>query len=344
MANMSFRDALNAALQHEMSSDESVFLFGLDVDDHKSIFGSTKELKNKFGSGRVFGTPLSEDAMTGFAIGSALNGKKAIHVHIRADFSLLAVNQIINMASNLRYMSAGQLKAPITIRMVVGRGWGQGFQHSKSLHSLFAHFPGLKIFIPTGPQEAYSLMRQAVQEEDPVLFMEHRWLYDIEGDVDFAKTVKPGTAQLSKGDHLTIVASSWMNIEALKAQEVLKTINISSDIFNINSLAPLQLQDVVRSVKRTGHCIVVDHDWREFGLASELAAQIYEGAFAELKKPIVRLGNEFIPCPTSRSLENEFYAKAQDIISSACEMLNLPYPDLRLHEFYSYEKKFKGPF
>ena len=141
MSNWSFRKALNEAMRAELTSDKNTFLFGLDVDDHKSIFGSTENFPVEFGADRVFGTPLSEDAMTGFAIGSAIRGKKPIHVHIRADFALLAANQIINMASNIHYLTAGLLNVPVTIRVVVGRGWGQGPQHSKAMHSMFAHFP-----------------------------------------------------------------------------------------------------------------------------------------------------------------------------------------------------------
>ena len=344
ITNISFRDALNEALKNEMSQDPDVFIFGLDVDDHKSIFGSTKDLKNIFGTERVFGTPLSEDAMTGFAIGAALRGKKTVHVHIRADFSLLAVNQIINVASNIHYLTAGQLNVPLTIRVVVGRGWGQGFQHSKSVHSLFAHFPGLKVLIPANPQEAYSLLRMAIQDKNPTLFIEHRWLYDVVGPVDYTKKPQAGAVKLTDGKDITILANSWMSIEALKAREILEKINIRADIFNINSLVPLQLEEVINSVKKTGHCVVVDHDWVEFGLAAELSARIHEAAFHQLKKPIKRIGHQFVPCPTARPLENQFYAKAQHIIEYVCILLDKPVPKLNDDDFYTYENKFKGPF
>src|SRR3989338_698047 len=191
-SSITFREAVNLALIKEMERDPSVFVFGLDVDDHKRIFGSTHGLVEKFGAERCFGTPLSEDAMTGVALGAAISGLRPIHVHIRADFILLAMNQIGNMMSNLRYMSGGKLRIPLVIRAVIGRGWGQSAQHSKSLHSVFAHIPGLKVVLPSTPQNAYSLLRSAIQDDNPVIFLEHRWLYDVEGEVDEAEVITLG--------------------------------------------------------------------------------------------------------------------------------------------------------
>ena len=151
---ISYREALNLAMTQEMQRDSTVFAYGLDVSDHKRIFGSTIGLVEKFGSDRCFGTPLAEDAMTGFALGTAINGMRPIHIHIRVDFLMLAMNQIVNMISNFRYMTGGQLKIPIVIRAIIGRGWGQSAQHSKSLHSFFAHIPGLKVIKPTTPLDA----------------------------------------------------------------------------------------------------------------------------------------------------------------------------------------------
>lgn len=342
--NMSYRNALKEALKAEMQIDSQVFVFGLDVDDHKSIFGSTDQLLQQFGSDRVFGTPLSEDAMTGFAIGAALAGRKPVHIHIRADFSLLAVNQLVNMASNVHYLTAGQLSVPITIRMVIGRGWGQGLQHSKSVHSLFSHFPGLKVFMPSSPQEAYSLLRQAVQDPNPVIFIEHRWLYDVEGPVDLELKQLPSVTRVTEGRHITVVANSWMTIEAMKAADFLRTYRIELDILSVNQITSLDYTQLSDSVKKTGHCILVDHDWNEFGLNSELSANLNEYCFGFLKKPVKRIGQKFVPCPTARNLENVFYPKAQDIIRSALTMYQIDIPELKDEEFYTYENKFKGPF
>lgn len=167
-----------------MEEDEKVFLFGLDVGDHKCTFGSTKGLREFFGEKRVFSTPLSEDAMTGVAIGAALSGLKPVQIHIRADFLLLCMNQLVNMAGNIRYLSGGKLSCPMTVRAVIGHGWGQGAQHSKSIYQMFKFVPGIKVIVPSNPQEAYSGLKAAIRSNDPIICFEPRWLYGGEGLVD----------------------------------------------------------------------------------------------------------------------------------------------------------------
>src|SRR3989338_1043261 len=248
---ITFRDALNLALTREMEADPSVFVFGLDVPDHKRIFGSTEGLVEKFGVERCFGTPLSEDAMTGVALGAAISGLRPVHVHIRADFMLLAMNQIGNMLSNLRYMSGGKLSIPLVIRAVIGRGWGQSAQHSKSLHSIFAHFPGLKVVLPTTPQDGYGLLRSSIQDDNPIIFLEHRWLYDIAGEVDDERVVPLGQAAvLRAGDAVSLVCSSWMNLEALKAAEVLARKCVEVEVVDVRTVSPLDEQTIIGSVKK----------------------------------------------------------------------------------------------
>ncbi|MDP2599821.1 MAG: transketolase C-terminal domain-containing protein [Deltaproteobacteria bacterium] len=342
---MSYRDGLMLAAAHEMEADPDVFVFGLDVPDHKRIFGSTRGLVEKFGEKRCFGTPLSEDAMTGMALGAAISGLRPIHVHIRVDFMLLAMNQIVNMISNLRYMSGGKLKIPLVLRAVIGRGWGQSAQHSKSLHSFFAHVPGLKVVMPTTPQDAYSLLRSAVRDDNPVVFLEHRWLYDIEGEVDFEKIAPLGKAAVRKeGKALTVVGTSWMNVEAVKAAEILAKRGVDIEVVDVRSIYPLDEETIVNSVKKTGHCIVADYDWTYCGFSAELASVIHHRCFADLKKPVERLGFAPVPCPTTRPLENLFYPSAVHIIRTAEKMLGLSPTDLDGESFYSYENKFKGPF
>lgn len=343
--SLTFREGLNLAMVREMEADENVFVFGLDVSDHKRIFGSTKGLVEKFGPRRCFGTPLSEDAMTGVALGAALSGLRPIHVHIRVDFLLLCMNQIINMISNLRYMSGGQLKIPLVIRAVIGRGWGQSAQHSKSLQSIFAHIPGLKVVMPTTPQDAYSLLRASVREDNPVIFLEHRWLYDIEGEVAEGQVTPLGQAAvLREGDALTVIATSWMNVEAMKAAEVLEKRGVNIEVVDVRTISPLDEETLVRSVKKTRRCIVADYDWVYCGFGAEAAAVIYENCFGLLKEPVVRLGFAPVPCPTTRPLENLFYPSAVHIIRTAEKMLGLEEADLSGEYFYSYENKFKGPF
>ena len=340
-----FREALARALADEMDADPSVLVFGLDVPDHKRIFGSTAGLVERFGSRRCFGTPLSEDGMTGAALGAALCGLRPVHVHIRADFILLAMNQIGNMLCALRYMSGGQLRIPLVIRAVIGRGWGQSAQHSKSLHGLFAHFPGLKVVLPTTPQDAYSLLRASIRDENPVIFLEHRWLYDVEGDVDTARRLPLGRAAVRRtGKDLTVIATSWMTVEAMKAAEVLAARGVELEIVDVRSVVPLDEATLVASVAKTRRCLVADYDWSFCGFSAEAAALISHRCFGALERPVERLGFAQVPCPTTRPLENLFYPNAVTIIRTAEQMLGLPSTDLRGESFYSHEQRFTGPF
>ena len=342
---MTYRDALAFAAAKEMDADPSVFVFGLDVPDHKRIFGSTKGLVEKFGADRCFGTPLSEDAMTGVAIGAALSGLRPVHVHIRADFLLLGMNQIANVMSSLRYMSGGSLRLPLVIRAIIGRGWGQGAQHSKSLHGVFGHFPGLKVGLPTSPQDAYSMLRAAIRDDNPVILLEHRWLYDIEGPVDENHLpLLGGPVVVRSGNALTVACTSWMTIEALKAAEVLAKHGVELEVIDMRTVAPLDETIVVDSVAKTGRCIVADYDWLYSGFSAELAARISHRCFDSLRCPIERIGFAPVPCPTTRPLENLFYPSAAHIIRVVERMLGLPTIDLNRETFYSYEERFKGPF
>ena len=183
MRTIDFCSAVNEALTQEMQRDPTVFVYGVGVPDHQNVFGGTKGLVERFGPKECFDTPLCEEAMTGFAFGSAINGLKPIHIHIRVDFLLLAMNQLANMLSVYQYNTNGKIPLPIVIRAIVGRGWGQGSQHSKSLHSVFAHFPGLKVVAPSRPFDAKGMLIAAIRDPNPVIFLEHRWLYWATGEV-----------------------------------------------------------------------------------------------------------------------------------------------------------------
>ncbi len=342
---MQYRDALAEAQADAMAADPRVFVYGLDVPDFKRIFGSTKGLVEKFGPKRCFGTPLSEDAMTGVALGAALCGLRPVHVHIRVDFLLLGMNQIANMISTMRYMSGGKLKVPLVIRAVVGRGWGQGPQHSKTLHSFFAHIPGLKVIMPSSAQDAYSLLRAAIDDDNPVICIEHRWMYDVPGIVDKNIKIPIGQANIiRKGKDLTIITTSWMAIEAIQAADILAREGIEAEVIDVRSIYPLDSMTIIDSVRRTGRCIVADYDWVFCGYSAELAAQIHHSCFGELKAPVERVGFEHTPCPTTRPLENLFYPSAEHLVRKAESMLQVKRIDLSREVFFSYENKFKGPF
>lgn len=346
--NKTYCDAINEALVEEMERDARVILYGLDVTDHKRIFGSTRNLLEKFGPERCFGTPLSEDAMMGFGLGAAINGLRPIHVHIRVDFLLLAMNQLVNMVSVYRYMSGGKLNVPLVIRAVIGRGWGQSFQHSKSLQSIFTHIPGLKVVMPSTPQDAKGLLKAAIRDENPVVFLEHRWLYFVEGEVSQQtdEIIPLGKARtLCEGSDYTLVATSWMNVEAKKAAEVLKKHHgVSVEVIDPRTLYPLDSEAIFKSVQKTKHCLVADYDWVNCGFSAEVAAQVSEHCFGDLKKPVKRLGFAHTPCPSARCLEDQFYPNAMDMIRVVEKDLSLSPIDLSREEFYTYENKFKGPF
>ena len=231
MKKITYCEAINEALYQEMQRDESVVICGIGCGDHKEIFGSTKGLKKQFGEDRVIDTPLSEDSMTGFCIGASMNNMKMIHVHIRADFALLAVNQIINMMSAMEYVSNGQLKCSMVIRIIIGRGFGQGFQHSKSLFSLFTQIPGLTVIAPSNPISMKGMLTKAIRSDKPVICFEHRWLYWQEQEVadcvmeenyeqPFQHTVYLGRGRERQTD-ITLLSYSWGVIECKKAAEIL---------------------------------------------------------------------------------------------------------------------------
>ncbi len=343
---ITYCQALNEAVFQEMERDPDVFVYGLGVPDHKVIFGSTLGLKEKFGEKRCFDTPLSEDAMMGLGLGAAINGLKPIYVHIRADFLLLAMNQLINMVSSARYVSGGKLKVPFVIRVIIGRGWGQGCQHSKSMQSIFAHIPGLKVVMPTTPKDAKGLLISAIRDNNPVIFLEHRWLYWQEGEVpEKPFTIPLGKANiLRRGKDVTIVATSWMNVEAVKAADILARRGVHIEIVDPRSIFPFDEKTIVASVNKTRRCIVVDNDWLHCGFGAEVAARVSEKCFGKLKSPVQRIGFAPTPCPTVRHLENEFYSNAVEIIRTVEKMLKLKPTDLSKEEFYSHEEKFKGPF
>jgi pyruvate dehydrogenase E1 component beta subunit len=347
MRLMSYRNAINEALVQEMERDARVFVYGIDVADHKRIFNSTKGLVEKFGTHRCFSTPLSEDAMTGFGLGAAINGLRPIHVHMRVDFMLLAMNQLTNMVSSYRYGTNGMLKVPMVIRAIVGRGWGQAYQHSKTMHSCFAHIPGLKVVMPSTARDAKGALIAAIRDDDPVVVMEHRLLYDVEGDVpEKMEDYRLGKGRiLNAGNDITVIATSWMNVEAMKAADILREKQgVSVEVVDPVSLQPLDTELLCASVKKTGHCIVADNDWLFCGYSAEIAATIAEQCHGMLKSPVRRIGFAFTPCPCTRPLEDFFYPKATDIIKAAETALKLGPTDLTGEEFYSYENKFKGPF
>lgn len=344
---LTYPEALREAAEQEMSRDPSVLVFGLGVDDPKCILGTTKGLLEKFGPTRIFDTPLAEDAMTGAAIGMALAGLRPIHVHIRMDFILLAMNQLVNMAAKMRYMFGGRYSCPIVIRCIIGKSWGQGPQHSQSLYPLFMNIPGIKIAAPTTPYDAKGAMIAAIRDDNPVLFIEHRLLYYQKGIVPEKPYVVPfGKARfLARGKDITLVGISQMAIECLRANRYLEEIGISADVIDPVTLYPLDMAAIKNSVMKSRRLIVVDNAWMTAGAGAEIIAKIAEemNGFENIR--FRRMGFAFVPCPTTPTLEKDFYPDAVKIASCAYRMIRpgkkllSPKTKLKIEEV-----EFKGPF
>src|SRR5256884_1780797 len=260
---LSYADAIREAADQEMARDPSVIVFGLDVDDPKAIQGTTRGLLDQYGPERVFGTPLSEDAMTGAAVGMALAGLRPIHGHIRMDFLMLAMNQLVNVAAKSRYMFGGQVSVPLVVRSMIGRSWGQGAQHSQGLHSFFMHVPGLKVVAPATPYDAKGCLVESIRDDNPVMFIEHRMVHYQTGPVpEELYTVPFGKARvLAEGKDVTLVGVSYMAVECMRAQKHLAEVGIDAEVIDPVSLNPLDIDTIIASVKKTGRLIVVDSGW-----------------------------------------------------------------------------------
>lgn len=323
--HLTFAQAIREALDLCMERDPSVYVIGLGVPDPKGIFGTTAGLQGKYGSTRVLDMPTAENGMTGVAIGSALAGMKPVLVHQRLDFALLTLEQIVNQAAKWHYMFGGKLSVPIVIRLIVGRGWGQGPQHSQSLQSWFAHVPGLKVVMPATPRDAKGLLIASIEDPNPVIFFENRWLHGVHGDVPEGLCRVPlGRCKIvRRGTDVTIVASSHMVLEAVRATDILADAGVSAEVVDVRTLRPLDRAAIVRSIHKTGRLIVVDAAWKSCGFGAEILAIAAEDAFDALKRPPVRLGLADCPTPTTPALSLFCYPQSSDIVAAACAMCDV---------------------
>jgi acetoin:2,6-dichlorophenolindophenol oxidoreductase subunit beta len=342
-------DALNEAVAQEMARDPRVFLFGLDVDDHKGIQGSTLGLQQRFGSDRVFNTPLSEDAMTGVAIGAAMAGMRPIHVHIRMDFLMLCMNQLVNMAAKAHYMYGGTVAVPMVVRSMIGKSWGQGAQHSQGLHAMFMHVPGLKVVAPSNAHDAKGCLIAAIRDDNPVIFVEHRLLYGTEAAVPEAPYALPfGQARvMAEGGDITVVGISNMAIECLRARELLARVGIAAEIIDPISLVPLDIETIAASVRRTRRLLVVDNAWTNCGASAEIVTRILELLGPQALASVGRMGFAATTCPTTPSLEREFYPNPATIAERAHRLVRpkaAPWRPAAEDAALAYQLQFRGPF
>lgn len=325
MRMRSFAQAIHEGLAQALADDPRVCVMGPGVPGPTGIFGTTRGLAERFGADRVMDMPSSEQAMTGFALGATLDGYRPVVVHMRVDFAVLAMDQMVNQVAKWHFMYGGKLRAPIVFRLIVGRGWGQGPQHSQSLQAWFAHVPGFKVAMPASPRDAKGLLVAAIRDDSPVVLVEHRWLYGISGDVPEELYETPlGKARIARtGRHVTVAATSHMVIEALRAAERLAPLGIEIEVVDMRSLVPLDADAVCESVARTGHLVVADTGTIAFGTGAEIAATVAERAFAHLRKAPVRIGLPPFPSPTAPALADAFYPRAVDIERAVAGLVGL---------------------
>jgi pyruvate/2-oxoglutarate/acetoin dehydrogenase E1 component/TPP-dependent pyruvate/acetoin dehydrogenase alpha subunit len=323
---LSAEQAIREATFQAMEADPAVFVMGEGATDPKAIFGTTAGLVDHFGRGRVLEMPVAENGFTGAAIGAALAGQRPIVIHQRVEFALLAFEQLANNAAKLHYVSGGKHRVPLVVRLVVGRGWGQGPAHSQSLEALWSHVPGLKVVMPATPADCKGLLLGAIAEDNPVIFIEHRWVHYGRGLVPETMEALPldGPRRLRAGDAVTVVATSYMTLEALQAAETLSRHGCQVDLIDLRVVAPLNLDLVFASVERTGRLLSVDTGFVGLGLGAEIAAQVSERCFASLKAPPRRLGLPSHPTPSARSLAGAFYPRSPQIAEAAARLCGLP--------------------
>lgn len=319
MRKITFANAIREAHQLLLESDPRVFVLGQGVWSPWYAGTSLKDLDKNFGRDRVIDSPVSENATTGAAIGAAMAGMRPIVFHPRMDFMLLATDPIVNQAANWAYLFAGQVSVPVTIRSTIARGGEQGAQHSQALQAIYAHIPGLKVVMPSTPHDAKGLLIAAVNDGNPVMYIDDRWLYDEVGDVPEGMYEVPiGSAAVRRvGRDVTIVATSTMAPLSVKAAEVLASRGIEAEVIDLRTIKPWDKETVFASVRRTGRLIVVDAAWSSCGVSAEIAACAAGEIFESLRAPIIRVTLPDLPAPTSRVLEKVYYLQITDIVAAA---------------------------
>lgn len=320
---ISYKDAIYETLDQSLARDPRVFILGEGVDDPGGVFGTTKGLHEKYGRHRVFDTPVSENSVTGIAVGAAMAGLRPVFVHSRMDFLLLSLDQLVNHASKWSYMFGGKVKVPLVMRTVSARGWGSGAQHSQCIHGILMNIPGLKIAVPATPYDAKGLLVSSIIDNNPVLFVEHRWLYKTIGNVpESLYSIPFGKGVVRKpGSDVTIVAVSYMVVEALKAAEKLHAENISAEVIDLRTIKPIDENIIFESLAKTGKLLITDTGCKTGGAASEISALVCEKALHLLKKPVVRVCCPDAPTPASDILEKAYYPDSETIYAQVIDLL-----------------------
>jgi len=323
MRVLTYAQAINEALREEMRRDDRVFLLGEDIGRFGGAFGVTRGLWEEFGGERVRSTPLSEAAIAGAAVGAAITGMRPVAEIMYIDFITIALDQIVNQAAKLRYMFGGKCDVPLVIRTQGGAGRGNAAQHSQSLEAWFAHVPGLKVVMPATPHDAKGLLKSAIRDPNPVIFIEHKVLYSTKGEVPEEEYLVPiGGAQVKReGEDITLISYSRMVLESLVAAERLAEYGISAEVIDLRTLVPLDVTTIVESVRKTGKAIVVEEDCRTCGFGAEVVARLVEEAFDYLDAPIIRVAGADVPIPYNAGLEMLAIPNADVIAEKARSLL-----------------------
>ena len=322
MPTITYAEALREAIREEMRADERVFIMGEDINAYGGSYTVTRGLREEFGDKRCRDTPLAESVFVGAGVGAAVGGLRPIVELMTINFSLVAIDQIINNAAKVHYMFGGAFKAPIVIRTPAG--WAQvAATHSQTFEAYFAHVPGLKVVMPATPYDAKGLLKSSVRSDDPVFFIEHTKLYSSRGDVPEGDyTIPIGKADVKRqGKDVTIVTYSRMLFIALQAAKSLADEGIEAEVIDLRTLRPLDMDTVCESVRKTNRVMVLEEDWRSCGMGAEVASRIYEEAFDYLDAPIARLAAAEVPLPYAKNIEREAFPREEHVLRAARQLL-----------------------
>jgi len=320
---LTLSQAVNEAIAEELRRDPSVFLIGEDVAEAGTPFKVLSGLVDEFGAERILDSPISEAGITGIGLGAAMTGMRPIVDIMFGDFMTLVMDQLVNQAAKIHYMSGGRLKAPLTVRTTLGATRRSAAQHSQSLHALVAHVPGLKVVLPSTPYDAKGLFKSAIRDDNPVVVFEDKMMFAVEGPVPEEEYVLPlGVADVKReGEDITLVATSSMVYVALDAAEQLAADGVNAEVVDPRTLVPLDRETIVASARKTGHAIVVDEGHRGYGAGAELAALIAEDAFYDLDAPVRRLCARDVPIPFSPALEDLTVPTADTVAAEARDLV-----------------------
>lgn len=323
MKELTYREAINEALSEEMQRDERVFLLGEDIGKFGGAMAVTKGLYDKFGSMRVMDTPISESAIIGSALGAALTGLRPVAEIMFIDFIGTCMDQVFNQVAKTRFMLGGNVKIPLVIRTQGGAGKSYAAQHSQSLESWFLHVPGLKVVMPSNPYDTKGLLKASIREDNPVLFIEHKLLYNNKGSIPEEEYILPiGKADIKRtGKDLTIVSYSKMIDHALEAAKVMEEQGVDIEIIDLRTISPMDSETIIKSVKKTNKLVTIEEGCKTGGVGAEINARIYEEAFDYLDHPVLRIAAMDSPIPFNRSLEKEIIPQTETILKEIKKFL-----------------------